>query len=306
MVSMLISKLMGLLVVMLSGAGLSRAGLLDKSLRQGLNRLLFNFVLPIMVFSSMRGSMTRELLATSFVPVLFGAGLCFVNLGSAHLLSTLFGIPHSERRLVSFLNMFGNNLYLGLPIALAVFGPEGVAVVLLFSLGSDTVLWTLGLLLLSPKQNFSLSNFKQIFTPTLIGLFLGTMAGVIALPLPLAITDAMASVASTASPFALLLTGAALAEIDFAKGVFSKHVPVLILGRLVISPAIAALVMTFLNVDPMMATMVVILAAMPTFVRSIVLTDQYGWNSEQTAMGVLVTTLGSFLTIPLLVRFLGK
>ena len=303
---MLINKLMGLLIVMLAGAGLSYAGLLDKTLRQGLNRLLFNFVLPIMVFSSMSGTMTRELLATSIVPVLFGAGLCFVNLGIAHLLSMLFGIPYSERRLVSFLNMFGNNLYLGLPIALAVFGTEGVAVVLLFSLGSDTILWTLGLLLLSPKQDFSLRNIKQVFTPTLVGLFLGTLAGVLALPLPTAITDAMASIASTASPFALILTGAALAEINFAKGVFSKHVPVLVLGRLIISPAIAAFAISFLKVDPMMATMIVILAAMPTFVRSIVLTDQYGWNGQQTAMGVLVTTLGSFVTIPFLVRFLGQ
>ncbi|MBS3950499.1 MAG: AEC family transporter [Peptococcaceae bacterium] len=306
MVSMLISKLMGLLIVMLAGAGLSRVGLLDKTLRQGLNRLLFNFVLPMMVFSSMRSTMTCELLSTSFVPVLLGAGLCFVNWGSARLLSMLFGIPCSERHLVSFLNMFGNNLYLGLPIALAVFGSEGVAVVLLFSLGSDTILWTLGLLLLSPRQDISVNNFKQIFTPTLIGLVLGTLAGVIALPLPLALTDAMTSVASTASPFALLLTGAALAEIDFANGVFSKHVPVLVLGRLVVSPAIAALALTFLTVDPMMSTMVVILAAMPTFVRSIVLTDKYGWNSQQAAMGVLVTTLGSFLTIPLLVQFLGR
>jgi len=303
---MLISKLMGLLVVMLAGAGLSRGGLLDKTLRQGLNRLLFNFVLPVMVFSSMRGSMTRDLLATSFVPVLFGAGLCFVNWGSAQALSMIFGIPRSERRLVSFLNMFGNNLYLGLPIALAVFGPEGVAVVLLFSLGSDLILWTLGLLLLAPKQEFAFKNFKQVFTPTLVGLVLGTLAGVLALPLPTAITDALASVASTASPFALILTGAALAEINFTKGVFSKHVPVLVLGRLIISPAIAAFAISFLNVEPMTATMIVILAAMPTFVRSIVLTDQYGWNSQQTAMGVLVTTLGSFLTIPFLVQMLGK
>ena len=306
MIVMLINQLMGLLIVMLAGAGLSYGGLVDKTLRQGLNRLLFNFVLPVMVFSSMRGTMTKELLSTSIVPVLFGAGLCFVNIGFAHLLSMLFGIPHSERRLVSFLNMFGNNLYLGLPIALAVFGTEGVAVVLLYSLGSDIILWTLGLLLLSPKQEFSFKNFKQVFTPTLVGLVLGTLAGVLALPLPTAITDAMASVASSASPFALILTGAALAEINFAKGVFAKHVPVLVLGRLIISPAIAAFAISFLNVEPMMATMIVILAAMPTFVRSIVLTDQYGWNSQQTAMGVLVTTLGSFLTIPFLVQMLGK
>jgi len=291
---------------MLAGAYLSRAGLIDKTLRQGLNKLLFYFVLPVMVFTSMQGNMTRELLSSSYIPVIFGSVMCFVNLGLAQLLSKVFNIPKEERRLMSFLNMFGNNLYLGVPIALAVFGADGVAVVLLYSFGSDMVLWTYGQMLLSPRDKFTSKDLKQVFTPTLIGLVLGTLAGVTGLSIPSALTDALGNVASIASPMALILTGAALAEINYSTGLISRQVPALLLGRLVLSPASAALGLTLFKVDPVVAVMVVITAAMPTFVRSIVLTDQYGWSGQHTAMGVMVTTLGSFFTVPLLVQFLSR
>lgn len=303
MLELLIGKLVTLLIVMLAGVGLSRTGLIDVSLRKGLNRLLFYFVLPIMVFMSMRGSITAELLRTSYVPVLFGVGLCAFNLLSSQALAALFGIPLDERRLFTFLSMFGNNLYIGLPIALALFGSQGVAIVLLYSLGSDIILWSFGLLLLSPRQKFTLASLKQIFTPTLVGLFLGAAAGAFGVWLPVTLSDAMSQVASVASPLALLLTGAALGEINLKQNLVTRHVPALLLVKLIIAPIFAALIVSILGLSPMLTTIMIIMAGMPTFVRSIVITDQFGWNGQQTAIGVLVTTLGSFITIPLILHF---
>jgi len=258
-----------------------------------------------MVFTAMRGSITRELLATSYWPIVFGIGLCLLNLAVAFLMSAILKIPVKKRHLLAFLNMFGNNIYLGIPIALALFGAEGVAIVLLYSLGSDLILWSLGLFLLSPQRSFSLNTIREIFTPTLMGLILGSIFGIFSLAVPAALADAAQSVGGIASPLALLLTGAALAEIDFSKSVLDREVPALVVGKLVISPLLAILAVKGLHLPPMMATIVVILAGMPTFVRSIVLTDQLGWDSQQTAMGVLVTTVVSFMTVPLILQLLG-
>lgn len=305
MIELLLSKLLMLLIVMLAGAALSRLGLIDTVLRRGLNRLLFYFVLPVMVFNAMRGSITRELLATSYWPIVFGVGLCLLNLVVAMSLAAVLGIPLEKRRLFSFLNMFGNNIYLGIPIALALFGAEGVAIVLLFSLGSDLILWSLGLFILSPEKQFSLNTIKGIFTPTLMGLIMGTLWGILALGLPDALAQAMGSVGSTASPLALLLTGAALAEIDFGKSAFTREIPALVVGKLIISPLLAVAAVTALKLPSMMSTVLTILAGMPTFVRSIVITDQFGWDSQQTAIGVLVTTVVSFISIPLILHIVG-
>jgi predicted permease len=290
---------------MLAGGLLARFGLLDAALRRGLNRLLFVFVIPVMVFASMRTSIDRELLQTSYWPILFGVGLCLVNLLVATLLASLIRLPMERRRIFAFLNMFGNNIYLGIPIALALFGTEGVAIVLLYSLGSDLVLWSLGLFLLSPKREFSPSSLRGIFTPTLAGLLLGAAWGVAGLGFPDALANAMDSVGNLASPLALLLTGAALAEIKFARGILTRDIPFLLIGKLVTAPLIAFAAVALLQLPPVMKMLMVILAGMPTFVRSIVLTDQYGWDSQQTATGVLATTLGSFISIPLILSLLG-
>ncbi len=134
MLDTLFTNLLALLITMLTGALLARLKLITPALRQGLNTLLYYFALPVLVFNSMRGSITLELLQTSYYPMLFGAGLALINGTVAFLSATLWRIDLRERRLFMFLSMFGNNLYLALPIAQALFGAQGVAVVLLLSL----------------------------------------------------------------------------------------------------------------------------------------------------------------------------
>lgn len=300
MMDLLISRLLTLLIVIVAGGSLARWGIIGSDLRRGLNRLLFVFVLPVMVFASMRESISRELLQSSYWPILFGAGLCLVNWLVAWVFAKVLDLPKEKRPIFAFLNMFGNNIYLGIPIALALFGTEGVAIVLLYCLGSDLVLWSLGILLVSPQRRFSMANLKGVLTPTLVGLLLGVAWGIAGIGFPAALGNAMDSVGGLASPLALLLTGAALSEVKLARHLFTRDIPALLFGKLVISPLVAFGLASLLHLPSLMSAVLVILAGMPTFVRSIVIVDQYGQDSLYTATGVFVVTLASFVTVPLI------
>lgn len=302
MLDTLFTNLLALLITMLTGALLARLKLITPALRQGLNTLLYYFALPVLVFNSMRGSITLELLQTSYYPMLFGAGLALINGTVAFLSATLWRIDFRERRLFMFLSMFGNNLYLALPIAQALFGAQGVAVVLLYSFGSDLILWTIGQFLLSGENRFTLASLKQVINPTLIALALGVAAGMAQFWLPPALEISLSNMASITSPLALLLTGAALAEIKLGTGSGVKQAVALFIGKLVISPLVAVGLVSLLPLPVQMGTLIVILASMPTFVRSIVLSDRFGWDGQKTALGVLVTTLGCFITIPVILQ----
>lgn len=302
MLDTLFTNLLALLITMLTGALLARLKLITPALRQGLNTLLYYFALPVLVFNSMRGSITLELLQTSYYPMLFGAGLALINGTVAFLSATLWRIDLRERRLFMFLSMFGNNLYLALPIAQALFGAQGVAVVLLYSFGSDLILWTIGQFLLSGENRFTLASLKHVINPTLIALALGVAAGMAQFWLPPALEISLSNMASITSPLALLLTGAALAEIKLGAGSGVKQAVALFIGKLVISPLVAVGLVSLLPLPVQMGTLIVILASMPTFVRSIVLSDRFGWDGQKTALGVLVTTLGCFITIPVILQ----
>ncbi len=302
----LINNLLALLLMMLAGVGLAHFKLITPKLRQDLNQLLFYFTLPLMVFSSMQSSITWELVRSSWVPLVFGAGLALINAVVAFLVGRIFRIPASEHRLFAFLSMFGNNIYLALPIADALFGPEAVAVVLLYSLGSDLILWSLGQFLLSGKSSFSLADLKPMLNPTLGALLLGAIAGILGWTPPFALNEAIVKIGSITSPIALMLTGAALAGIKVAGQDAAKQAAALFVTKLAISPLLAAGAVLLLGIEGAMGSILVIVAGMPTFVRSIVLTDRYGWSGHKTAFGVMVTTIGCFVTIPLVLQIVIK
>ncbi len=300
MLDTLYTNLLALLLTILTGVVLARAKLITPALRQGLNTLLYYFALPILVFNSMRGSITLELLQTSYYPLLFGIGLALANGLVAFLSAAIWRTDPRERHLFAFLSMFGNNIYLALPIAQALFGAQGVAVVLLYSLGSDLILWSVGQFLLSGEKSVTWASLKQVINPTLIAMLVGAAAGMANLWLPPALDISLNNMASITSPLALLLTGAALAEIKLGAGSGAKQAAALFVGKLVISPLIALGLVSILPIPSEMQILIVILASMPTFVRSIVLTDRFGWDGQKTALGVLVTTLGCFITIPII------
>lgn len=302
----LYNNLLALVLMMAAGALLARTGFIDSKLRQGLNRLIFAFTLPLLVFSSMQNSITKELLLTSVYPLAFGAGLSLLNGVSAYLLGKLFRTPEAERPLLAFMNMFGNNLYLALPMVTALFGAESASTVLLYTFGSDVVFWTLGVAMLQKQRSFGWNELRHLFNPTLVGLILGTIAGLSGIQFPFAISEAIAKMGSLTTPLSLMLTGAALAEIEIGVNAGGRETLALLCGKLVLSPAIAAAAAMLIGLQGVMAEVLVIMASMPTIVRSIVLTEHYGWDSRKTALGVLFTTIVCFLTIPLVLMLVQR
>lgn len=302
----LYNNLLALVFMMVAGAVLAKMGYIDERMRQSLNRLIFAFTLPLLVFGSMQTSITRNLLATSVYPLAFGAGLSLVNGVAAYSLGMLFRTPVEERPLFAFMNMFGNNIYLALPMATVLFGPEGTPIVLVYSLGSDLVLWTLGLAMLARQRSFAWKDLKNLLNPTLIALILGASAGLLGIKFPFAINEAISKMGGLTTPLALMLTGAALVEVKLSEKAGLRETVALLIGKLAVSPALAALAVVLLGLDGILAQVLVIMASMPTIVRSIVLSDRYGWDSRKTALGVLVTTIGCFLTIPLVMALLQR
>lgn len=302
----LYNNLLALVFMMVAGAVLAKLGYIDDRLRQTLNRLIFAFTLPLYVFGSMQTSITRNLLVTSVYPLAFGAGLSLVNGVAGYSLGRLFRTPIEERPLFAFMNMFGNNIYLALPMAAALFGPEGTPIVLLYGLGSDLVLWTLGLGILARQRSFAWKDLKNLLNPSIIALILGATAGLLGVRFPFAINEAISKMGGLTTPLALMLTGAALMEIKLSERAGLRETAALLIGKLIVSPALAALAVILLGLNGVLAQVLVIMASMPTIVRSIVISDRYGWDSSKTAMGVLVTTIACFLTIPLVMALLQR
>jgi predicted permease len=131
-----------------------------------------------------------------------------------------------------------------------------------------------------------------------IGMLLGVVLGLTALPLPKFVADAVTTLGSCMSPLAMLLTGMTIAKIDLKKA-FS-NVPVYIAScvRLLVIPVAALLAVWAMKLEYGLALCVVCNLAMPLGLSPVVVPAGFGMDTSDAAGMALISHLLSCLSIP--------
>ena len=75
--------------------------------------------------------------------------------------------------------------------------------------------------------------------------------------------------------------------------------------RMVISPLIAVLLVSFMPVNDLIKSVFILLAAMPIAANTTLMAVQFNVKPDFTSFTTLVTTLLSLITIPLTLYFIG-
>lgn len=152
------------------------------------------------------------------------------------------------------------------------------------------------------KGNMKKTLLALCKNPILIGLFLGFISSIIGIHYPEVISKSLNNIARMASPLALICIGG---EFNFksAKSVLKYSVTASIV-KIVVLPVVfvtIAILMGFRN-EQLVAIFVMLAGA--TTPSAFVMAKQYGNEGMITASTVVITTLGSILTLTLFVFIL--
>lgn len=307
-------------LVMLAGWWAARRRWVDADSTRAIGVLVVMGTFPALVFTQMLGCVTPESLRHDWPVPLLG----MLTLGSAALagriLLPLFRVPSSAAGTFLFLVAIPNWVYLPLPIAEALYGSRGIRFVLLFNIGAQVMLWTLGPALLAGRN----AGRGIGATAGNLGLIAALAGIVIAITVPgarewgegqargiLAMVDvivgALRMLGSLTVPLSLLVAGSQIyANRSFESGGGWPARGVL-LGRLCVAPALgialllAIRTLTRWHLDPADFTTYVIIAGMPVAVSCTVFVEKYDGDRKLAATGILQTTLASLATVPLFV-----
>jgi malonate transporter len=258
-----------------------------------LNDLVYWIALPALIFTSVAGADLSAGVPWSALVGSIAVVLVAYALGWAA--ARLVRAPALEAHAVGLVSGWGNVGYLGIPLTVSVLGL--VAVTLSGRGRGEEGAVSLPLLLAR----------RVLGNPVVIGIAAGVgvaLAGV-ALPRPLATTvEMLGDLAAPGGLFALgiLLRGA----VGALRGSRSPWVPIgaAVAVKLVVMPALALGAVALLDVPGPWAAVLVVMAALPDAATVFVLTAQYRtWYRESTAVVVLTTVL-SLLTLPLVVLVL--
>jgi hypothetical protein len=232
------------------------------------------------------------------------------------------GVNSRLRNTFIFCIAVPNWVYLPLPIAEALYGADGIRVILLANVGAQLLLWSLGVWILHADLSLRQALRHIALNPGLIATVLGIGVAMVvpgasswetlpatSAPLPQlaagTVMQALGFLGSLTVPLQLLVIGAQLGAL-----VPKVHKPSAIVARvaavrLVLAPAVTVGIFSVVGwcgwpVTEVTRYCLYLIAAMPVSLTTALFTERFGGDVPLGAEAIFHTTLASLLTVPLL------
>ena len=278
------------------GMYLSRKGFLSPQGTKDLGAILLRVIIPCVIIKSYITEFSRERL----LELALSAGLALIGFILAMVISYLvFG---KRRRLENFAAAFCNAGFIGIPLAQAIIGEEGVFYIAASVALLNLFQWTYGVYIMADRKD-AISAKTIARNPVVIAIVIGVALFVSRIPVPGIVTSTLGYIAGMNTPVAMILMGTYLAKLPLKK-LLDKRAFSCVLFRIVIIPAVILLVFWALPVtNEDIALAAFLAAATPVGANICVFAQQYDCDYEFSVVTVCLSTLLSVVTVPLLVSF---
>ena len=296
LISILLRQIAIMALLAAVGVYLSRKGFLSPQGTKDLGAILLRVIIPCVIVKSYITEFSRERL----LELALSAGLALIGFILAMVISYLvFG---KRRRLENFAASFCNAGFIGIPLAQAIIGEEGVFYIAASVALLNLFQWTYGVYIMADRKD-AISAKTIAKNPVVIAIVIGVVLFVSQIPVPGIVTSTLGYIAGMNTPIAIILMGTYLAKLPLKK-LLDKRAYGCVLFRLVIIPAVILLVFWVLpvsNADIALAAFLA--AATPVGANICVFAQQYDCDYEFSVVTVCLSTLLSVITVPLLVSF---
>ena len=280
-------------LLMAVGIYLSRKGFLSPQGTKDLGAILLRIIIPCVIVKSYITTYSRERL----LELALSAGLALVAfilaMGIAYL---VYG---KRRRIENFASAFCNAGFIGIPLAQAVIGDEGV-----FYMAASVALlnlfqWTYGVYIMTDRRD-SISAKTIAKNPVVIAIVIGIALFLSRLPVPGIVTSTLGYIAGMNTPVAMILMGTYMAKLPWRK-LLDKRAYGCVLLRLVVSPLLvigtAVLLRDPLGVTNIELASLVAVSATPVAVSSAVMVQELGGDDQLASQLVVWTSVLSLFSI---------
>ncbi|MBE6981170.1 MAG: hypothetical protein E7437_02465 [Ruminococcaceae bacterium] len=264
-----------------------------------LSMLLANVFLPSKVFLSFSSRCTPEYFKTNFPTLLISLGMLLFLVAFSWFVSKLFTKEPYTRNVYRYSFTISNYAYLGYVLVEAVLGPQALTDMILFCIPFSFYTYSFGFALLNNKG----SLWKKTLNPMTIAIFVGLLFGVLEIPVPDFLQNALNAASGCTGPLSMLLTGLVVAAMPWKALIPDVRTWLFSAMRLVVIPAILWGLCYLLRICGLITDAVypsaVIMGSMSCGLNTIVFPSLVGEDCSMGARYVLVTNILCLATIPM-------
>ena len=302
--TVLFSNLVGLFLLIGVGFFAVRAKLLPVEISKPLSTLLMKITVPATIITSM---------LRPFDPGFMRLGLSIVAVGMVMFplfsvlslgLSKLLRVPQGRRGMWCCCATFCNNGFMGFPVALALFGEEGLALTVMLSIPFNLLMYSVGAKMVCMDcdgQTKPLSWGRAILNLVNLSMAVGLLLYITQFQLPQAILAPLGYLSDATTPLSMIVTGINLSQGRLSDVVRDRDALTSSLARLLVFPVLAwALMRLAPGLDALVVGAALINLSMPAPAAASLLGEEYGGHTQMAARTIFLSSLLCIATIPLI------
>jgi hypothetical protein len=280
-------------------------------------KVLVNLAVPCMVIYHFYTSLSRERVFEAWLPLLVLAVAYPVSYFLGRFFAVLVRVPKTRRGVFTVLFSFSNSMFIGFPVAQALFGDPGMPYAMYFFLVNTTFFWVLGYHAIRrdadiihgvTSQISVMEILKKLATPPIITILAMFAVVMLQIPLPFFVLSAAGYMGSLTTPLSLIFMGCVIYEAGPEGLKIERNIGPVLIGRFALIPAVCFIIcqlaiMLFPFGGPatelvLMRNVLTVQAGLPVMTQTVILSQLYGADVPFATKSFIWTTLVSVVTIP--------
>lgn len=301
-----------------------RSGYLPKNTGQYVSKLVIRVTAPALLITNMASyEFTLQTIKDGFWIALIFVAISLLGFPVGTILARTVKVEGSTANVFKTHCITGNVGYLAVPLLNNIYGSRGLIYANFAGISTELLIWTVGIYLVNRHSNKSIKdNLKHLVNPGIIAFLTGLFLSLINIKQMAENSVVVGEIYSifykTLNPLGnitlylvMIFIGMSIAEAGeggIVRILKNKNSYILSFYKLLVMPGIALLVLMIIGpgLSSFVKTIVVLTLAMPCASVIPVLAAQYGSDYKFATNNVVVSTILSMLTLPVMMYIVQR
>ncbi|MBO5277983.1 MAG: AEC family transporter [Lachnospiraceae bacterium] len=303
----MLQQMIVLFLIMLVGFIAYKKDYINDNASKKLSSIVVNIANPALILSSilsMDNTITgRDLMITVVIAAAVFASLLVIAIA----VPMLFRVERQSYGAYRVMTVFSNIGFMGFPIISSVYGSSALLYATLFLIPYNVLIYTYGIHTMKKRSEGEKEEFHlgQILNIGVIACVLAIVLFICKVKLPDFLASGITMLSNLTAPLSMMVIGASMAVIDFKKLLGDYKLLLFSAFKLLLIPIVGTwLVKQFVSNEIICGVTMVMLAT-PVGSMTAMLAQEYDGDYELASKGVMLTTLLSVVTLPIVSAIVG-
>ncbi|MFT3990282.1 MAG: AEC family transporter [Luteolibacter sp.] len=298
-----VASVLPVYILLLAGAILRKTNLLHREHDEGILKVIYNVMLPCYIMDKVLGC--HDLRSGSVVFSTIGIGFLNIALGASLglLAATAMRLEKGHgRRTFALASGCPNFGFTAVPVIETLWGASTLGLLFIHNLGSEVAMWTVGVMVMTGDRGIS---WRKLVNGPVVAILLSLL--LVATHVDEMVTGplrvAMSKIGIGAFPLTILITGCIMMDMATAERPNWRMIFGSSIVRFILGPAAILCMAKFLPLHVELKKVLIIQAAMPSALTTILLARLYGGRPAVAVQIIIATTCISVFTLPWIISW---